>query len=253
MKVKVNWFHLGKSELNVRAFNFETNSSSQVTTSSMQSHRKPFWTWSHLLRKRNVQQLYTENFQMWDSIPKEVPKATSQWFPKASPINKKCVMWKVEKEWAVQCMKPDRLRPVRFTVLKHRVTGECFPIAVTDTEGGFVFFSPSGRIQDVSQDVTEAMGRWESKATITARREEKSLSSAKERNHDKWRRRYVVILFMRLLMSSVFMSDLRKLRFLVGLFSWRLSFRLHIKLSHLTEKTVNLCRLVYVAGVTKRF
>lgn len=57
-------------------------------------------------------------------------------------------------------MKPDRLRPVRFTVLKHQVTGDIFPIAVTDTEGGFsFFFLLSGRIQDVSQEVTEAMGR----------------------------------------------------------------------------------------------
>lgn len=67
-------------------------------------------------------------------------------------------------------MKPDRLRPVKFTVLKHQVTGDIFPIAVTDTEGGFdfsFFFSPlSGRIQDVSQDVTEAMGRWECKVGL---------------------------------------------------------------------------------------
>ncbi len=71
-------------------------------------------------------------------------------------------------------MKPDRLRPVRFTVLKHQVTGDIFPIAVNAKEGGFsfFFFFLSGRIQDVSQDVTEAMGRWECKVTSIARREQ---------------------------------------------------------------------------------
>ncbi len=69
-------------------------------------------------------------------------------------------------------MKPDRLRPVRFTVLKHQVTACMFPIAVTAKEGGFSFFFLSGRIQDVSQDVTEAMGRWECKVTSIARREQ---------------------------------------------------------------------------------
>jgi len=60
-------------------------------------------------------------------------------------------------------MKPDRLRPVKFTVLEHQVTRDIFPLVVTDSEGGFdfsfFFFPLSGRIQDVSQEVTEEMGR----------------------------------------------------------------------------------------------
>jgi len=43
-------------------------------------------------------------------------------------------------------MKPDRLRPVKFTVLEHQVTRDIFPLVVTDSEGGFdfsfFFFSP---------------------------------------------------------------------------------------------------------------
>lgn len=122
------------------------------------------------------------------------------------------------------------------------------------------FFFLSGRIQDVSQDVTEAMGRWEckvrstahdgnSKVYLEARKFKKKITS-NGTARGMWCTLYYNICDC-LLTFTQFTSVLRKLRF-VGLFSWNFVFVSLGNLPHLTETVSRCCRMLLLNELKQR-